>query len=87
MLELINNIVKHANANEATIQLIKYPTYINISVEDDGKGFDVERVRANGNGIGMRNLMSRIEYLNGTLNIDSAEGQGTTVMIDIPTKK
>ncbi|HEU5292642.1 MAG TPA: sensor histidine kinase [Cyclobacteriaceae bacterium] len=84
VLELINNVVKHAQASEATIQLIKYPTYINISVEDDGKGFDVERAKASENGIGMRNLISRIEYLNGTLNIDSAEGKGTTIMIDVP---
>ena len=87
VLELINNVVKHAQASEATIQLIKYPTYINISVEDDGKGFDVEKAKANENGIGMRNLISRIEYLNGTLNIDSAEGKGTTIMIDVPIGK
>lgn len=84
VLELINNVVKHARATETTIQLIKYPTYINISVEDDGKGFDFEKAKANGSGIGMRNLVSRIEYLNGKLNIDSAEGKGTTIMIDIP---
>ncbi len=84
VLELINNVVKHAQASVTTIQLIKYPTYINISVEDDGKGFNVEQAKGNENGIGMRNLISRIEYLNGTLNIDSAEGKGTTIMIDIP---
>ena len=84
MLELINNVVKHAQATVATIQLIKYPSYINISIEDNGRGFDVEKAKANENGIGMRNLISRIEYLNGTLNIDSTEGKGTTIMIDIP---
>ena len=87
VLELINNVVKHAQASEANIQLIKYPTYINISVEDDGKGFDVEKAKANESGIGMRNLISRIEYLNGTLNIDSAVGKGTTIMIDVPIGK
>jgi signal transduction histidine kinase len=86
VLELINNVVKHAQATVATIQLIKYPTYINISVEDNGKGFNVEKAKANEKGIGMRNLMSRIEYLNGTVNIDSVEGRGTTIMIDIPVK-
>jgi two-component system NarL family sensor kinase len=87
VLELINNVVKHAQASEATVQLIKYPTYINISVEDDGKGFDVEKAKASERGIGMRNLISRIEYLNGTLNIDSSEGKGTTIMIDVPLAK
>jgi two-component system NarL family sensor kinase len=84
VLELINNVVKHAHAKVATIQLIKYPSYINISIEDDGMGFNVEMAKTNSNGIGIRNLISRIEYLNGTLNIDSSEGKGTTIMIDIP---
>jgi hypothetical protein len=86
VLELINNIVKHARATEVIIQLVKYPEYVNICVEDNGKGFDWKRAQTNGTGLGLRNLAARIEYLKGTLNIDSSQGQGTTIMIDIPTK-
>lgn len=84
VLELINNVVKHARATEATVQLIRYPEYINISVEDNGNGFETKDLTVRQNGIGMRNLMSRVEFLKGTMNIDSVEGKGTTVMIDIP---
>ena len=86
VLELINNIVKHARATEVIIQLVKYPDYVNICVEDNGQGFDWKRAQTNGTGMGLRNLATRIEYLKGTLNIDSSQGKGTTVMIDIPTK-
>jgi two-component system, NarL family, sensor kinase len=84
VLELINNVVKHAHATEATVQLIRYPEYINISIEDNGIGFNTEMARNYAKGIGMQSLHSRVQYLNGSLYIDSAEGQGTTVLIDIP---
>lgn len=85
VLELINNVVKHAQATAATIQLIKYPEYINITVEDNGRGFD--KMGQHNDGIGMRSLRSRIEYLKGNINIDSVEGKGTTIMIDIPVTR
>ncbi len=86
ILELINNIVKHARAEKATIQLIKFPSYINISVEDDGVGFDFDKAIFENKGIGLGNILSRVEYLNGTVVIDSSPGKGTTVIIEIPYK-
>jgi two-component system, NarL family, sensor kinase len=83
VLELLNNIVKHAGAAKATIQLIRYPDYINITVEDDGNGFDHKSI-PEGKGIGLGNILSRVEYLKGRIDIDSAPGRGTTVIIDIP---
>jgi two-component system, NarL family, sensor kinase len=82
VLELMNNILKHARASQATVQLVRHPQYINITIEDNGKGFDVKTQR--GDGIGLKNVMSRIQYLKGSINIDSEEGQGTSIMIDIP---
>jgi signal transduction histidine kinase len=82
VLELINNVLKHAHASEATVQLVKHPSYINITVEDNGQGFDVKT--QTGDGIGLKNVMSRIQYLKGSINIDSEAGQGTSIMIDIP---
>jgi two-component system, NarL family, sensor kinase len=83
VLELINNVLKHAHASEATIQLVRHPAYINITVEDNGKGFDVT-TKSGRDGIGLKSVMSRIQYLKGTINIDSEIGQGTSIMIDIP---
>jgi len=85
ILEIINNTIKHAGATEIVVQLIKFPTYINIVAEDNGVGFDYNRVMENTtSGIGLKNIISRVEYLKGSVHIDSAEGKGTSVLIDIP---
>jgi two-component system NarL family sensor kinase len=84
VLELVNNIVKHAKANEVTVQLIKYPSYINITVEDNGRGFIHMQTATGTKGMGLSSISSRIEYLKGTIDIDSGIGTGTTVIIDIP---
>ena len=84
VLELINNIVKHAAAKKVTLQLIKYPTYINLVIEDNGVGFNFEKIMEEKKGIGMGNIFSRVDYLKGTVEIDSLPGKGTTVIIEIP---
>jgi len=84
VLELLNNIVKHAQAGKAVVQLIKYPGYINITVEDNGVGFDYMKTRDQSKGIGLGNIKSRVNYLNGTLDVDSMPGRGTVTIIDIP---
>ena len=86
VLELINNIVKHAQANKVTIQLIKYPDYINLSVEDNGRGFDYLNALKEKKGIGLGNVLSRVEYLRAKMNVDSVPGRGTTVIIDVPLR-
>ncbi len=84
VLELINNIVKHARALKVTVQLIRYPDYINLSVEDNGRGFDYANELNAKKGIGLGNILSRVDYLKGKINVDAAPGRGTTVIIDIP---
>ena len=83
--ELMNNILKHAKAKEVTIQLIQGEHIINIMVEDDGIGFDSEEKRTKG--MGLVNVASRVEKLQGELRIDSHPGNGTTISIDIPIKE
>lgn len=82
--ELIANIIKHAEATKATIQLTQFEENLNIIVEDNGKGFDIATIKSNG--IGLNNIKKRIDHLNGTLNIDSTQGRGTTILMDIPLK-
>ena len=84
ILELINNIVKHAKADKVSIQLVKYPEYINVIVEDNGRGFDHQKILEEKKGIGLGNVLSRVEFLKGTVDIDSAPGKGTTVIVEIP---
>ncbi len=81
--EIVSNIVKHANANHVTIQLIRHDQEITLMVEDNGKGFDTSKIQEF-DGIGLKNLLSRVEFLNGTIHFDSNPGRGTTVTVDIP---
>lgn len=82
--ELVNNIIKHADANQLDIQIINHDDEtLNIVVEDNGRGFDTKNIN-NFKGIGLKNMISRIEYLNGTITFDSTPGRGTTVIIDVP---
>lgn len=79
--ELINNILKHAAAQTAIVQLINANDKLAIIVEDDGKGFDTSSISA-GKGMGWTNIRSRVEYLKGRYEIQSQPGKGTTVSIE-----
>jgi signal transduction histidine kinase/Flp pilus assembly protein TadD len=83
--ELLNNIVKHANAGKALVQFIRDGERLSVTVEDDGNGFDTEEI-AKGNNIGMETVKSRVAYLEGKIQIDSEPGIGTTVMMDFNLK-
>ncbi len=79
--ELINNISKHADANKIMVQLSLHDQQLFISVEDDGLGFDIHMASE---GIGLKNLRSRVAYLGGTIEIESEPNIGTTTSIVIP---
>ncbi len=81
--ELITNIIKHANANEVHISLTNHEAMLNIIVEDNGKGFDAT-VLPQKEGMGLANIEKRIEHLEGTFEIDSTQGKGTHIIINIP---
>jgi signal transduction histidine kinase len=80
--ELVNNIVKHANAQLALVQLTKSGDLLLIDVEDDGKGFDLSEL-THKKGIGWSNIYSRLEYLNGKHDIESQPEKGTSIHIEI----
>jgi two-component system, NarL family, sensor kinase len=81
--ECVSNIVKHAGASHISIQLIQHDKHLSMMVEDNGKGFDTTLVNQ-AEGIGLKNMVSRVQFLNGTIDFDSTPGKGTTVIIDIP---
>lgn len=81
ILELVANALKHAQANEIFVQLIVDEPTINLSIEDDGIGFDVKQ---NHNGIGMKTIESRVKFLNGELEINSEKNQGTSIFVHFP---
>ena len=83
-IELANNIIKHAQATTALIQIIRTTDEVTVMVEDNGRGLLANSAM---DGIGLRNIRSRIETMNGTCRIDSSPGHGTTVTVEVPLKK
>jgi signal transduction histidine kinase len=81
--ELVNNILKHADAKSALVQLIRKDGTLSITVEDDGKGFD-RKVLETGGGIGYTSLQNRVTYLKGTIDLQTSPGKGTAVHIVLP---
>lgn len=82
--ELISNILKHARATEVNLHLTRFDHAVNLMVEDNGIGFDPLAVPSEQAGMGLQNMKSRLSKMGGTLEIDSAIGRGTTVLMDIP---
>lgn len=80
--ELINNIIKHAKATSALVQMNFHENDLFITVEDNGVGFDTKKIQ---NGIGLKNISSRVRYLNAKLEIDSGSN-GTSFQINIDLK-
>lgn len=80
--EALNNIIKHANASEVVIQMIKHRGSIIFSIEDNGKGFDVNKLQQDGHGV--TNIKNRVTSLGGNINILSSKDSGTTISIEIP---
>ena len=80
--ESINNVIKHAGATKLNIQVIKDEDGVSVTIEDNGKGFDMKKVKSDG--IGLKNMYSRVQFQQGTVDIDSQPGKGTLVLIHIP---
>jgi signal transduction histidine kinase len=82
--ELLNNTIKHANAKNVLVQLhqSRQEKLLAITVEDDGDGFDTNLLKHAG-GMGWLNIQNRVEFLKGKIDLQSAPGKGTSVMIEI----
>ena len=52
-------------------------------IEDNGVGFNIDTLQEN-NGIGIKGIQTRVDFLNGSVHFDSTPGRGTTVIMDIP---
>lgn len=79
--EQVNNIVKHARATVAEIELKNDQQHTILSIRDNGIGFDPKK---KGKGIGLHNILSRVEMQNGNMEIISSVGAGCTLRITMP---
>jgi signal transduction histidine kinase/ligand-binding sensor domain-containing protein len=81
--ELIQNIIKHAGATEAIVQLSYNSGMLSVTVEDNGAGFDINKAKLQ-DGIGLKNIEGRVKMLDGKLDVQSYHGKGTSVFIEVP---
>lgn len=81
--ECVHNVIKHAAASQLDISVMNDASGISVSVEDDGKGFNLYDAD-HANGIGLKSIRTRTEYLQGKLEIDTQPGKGTLISIHIP---
>lgn len=79
--EQVNNIIKHSRATTAEIKLAVSRKMFNITVKDNGIGFDAKR---KSNGIGLSNITSRAELHNGKVDVVSSPGKGCTLKVSLP---
>ncbi|MEO5946902.1 MAG: PAS domain S-box protein [Chitinophagaceae bacterium] len=79
--EQLNNVLKHANAKKMSITIESSKENLKLTTADDGDGFDPAQKR---NGIGLSNIINRVEAFNGTIIIDSIPGNGCKTSINIP---
>ena len=84
--ELTTNIIRHSNAKEALVQVMVKDNQINITIEDDGVGFEPQQVNKQPS-MGVQNLYNRIDYLKGKVDLQTGLGSGCSYYIEIPLTK
>lgn len=79
--ELYNNALKHADATEISLQMVVDQNRLNLSYEDNGKGFNIKAIDPK-KGLGLGNLMARVKAFGGDMDITSHPDKGTEVIIE-----
>jgi two-component system sensor histidine kinase DegS len=81
--ELVTNAIRHSQATQVKVQLDMSDTNVRVTVDDNGKGFDVETLDEKSN-LGLKMIRDRAEMLGGFMEVDSVSGQGTRVTFQLP---
>jgi signal transduction histidine kinase len=79
----LRNVIQHSGAAHVSVDLSSSAGVVMLSVEDDGAGFDTEKVRGRGS-LGLTGMQERARLVNGTLRIASRPGRGTRIKVEIP---
>jgi len=82
--EIIHNTIRHAGATELIIELRKLTNRFVLSVRDNGIGFNFENKSKEATGLGLRNLLSRIEIIGGQMFFESNKNRGTSYIFEFP---
>lgn len=83
--ELVNNAFRHSGASDISVQIIMHYKRLVVVVDDNGSGFSVEEIRSNEkSGRGLQSVETRVQYLDGSMIVDSHVNSGTVVAVEIP---
>ncbi|WP_075340739.1 ATP-binding protein [Tenacibaculum agarivorans] len=82
--EAINNAIKYANSSHILVSLSHSENILSITIDDNGKGFNSENVKNGKGGMGLTFMKERIKYIDGRLFLNSEEGKGTRITLNIP---
>jgi two-component system sensor histidine kinase DegS len=84
--ELLGNAARHSQATQVKVQIDATDVDVKVTVDDNGKGFDMEAIEEHG-GMGLKVIRDRVEMIGGKMDVDSMTGQGTRVSFQIPASK
>jgi len=85
--EALTNVARHARAKKVKLRLDQQPETVTLTIEDDGRGFDLDELQNTGSspqGLGLTGMKDRLSLLGGRLDIQSKPGEGTRIEIEIP---
>ncbi|HVN14775.1 MAG TPA: two-component regulator propeller domain-containing protein, partial [Anaerolineales bacterium] len=82
--EALANVARHSQASRVEISIIYHADSLDVTITDNGRGFDVnQKVR----GMGLRSIRERVGSIRGSVQVQSAPGHGTSILIQVPIKK
>lgn len=82
--ECLSNIIKHAKADSAKVSVLEVKNHVNITIQDNGVGFDFSEKYNDFKSLGLKTIKERVKFLDGTLKINSVKNEGTTFEILFP---
>ena len=88
--EAVNNAKKYAQADQVVVRVDFTPSFVKAAISDNGRGFDLEKVRSEAAGkesFGLLSMKERIELLNGDLQIETGPGKGTAIKVALPMEQ
>jgi signal transduction histidine kinase len=85
--EGLNNIVRHAQARNVTVEMERTSAAVELTIADDGVGFDAGEVAALGTSFGLSSMHERAALLQGEMQVRSQRGHGTTIRVRLPVRE
>lgn len=83
--EALYNVAKHAQARRVDVRVTRTANGVQLSIADDGKGFDLTNTRERANGVGLVSIDQRVRTLGGTVHIETRPGGGTLIVVRLPS--